>query len=452
MTSLTFLEQFQSRYKWPAYPAKRVFRYLKQVNKGMIEEHRLALTLGGVIDRALDDVEGLQSSDYTTYQIFEKDDLVFKLIDLENIKTSRVGHVPRRGIMSPAYIRLTRMSKNALPRYYYWLFYAAYLNNIFNGMGGGVRQNLTPTDLLEFPIPQTPQQEQKEIADFLDRETSRIDQLINKKMRLIGVIEEKKAILINKTVREGIYPQEMNEPNLPWLKKIPKHWKIERLRHIGELQNGISEGAEYFGSGHPFVGYGDVYKNFSLPKELSGLAKSSSSDQARYSVKRGDIFFTRTSEVAEEIGFSSVCLDTIEKATFSGFLIRFRPIRDALLPEYSQYYFRSDIPRFFFIKEMNLVTRVSLGQNLLKNLPILIPPLDEQKTLALYLDEHTKKIDQIINKENISIEKLKEMKSSLITQAVTGQLDIHAWQKRGMSDRWLDKTEQDMNEGARAAC
>ena len=119
----------------------------------MLEEHRLALTLGGVVDRALDDVEGLQSSDYSTYQIFETDDLAFKLIDLENIKTSRVGHVPRRGIMSPVYIRLSALKKHTYSRYYYWFFYGAYLNNIFNGMGGGVRQNLTPTDLLEFPDP-----------------------------------------------------------------------------------------------------------------------------------------------------------------------------------------------------------------------------------------------------------------------------------------------------------
>jgi type I restriction enzyme S subunit len=133
------LEQFAGQYAWPVAPAKRRFRFRKQVNHGMQEGHRLALTLRGVIDRSIDDDEGLQSSDYSTYQIFEKDNLVFKLIDLENIKTSRVGHVPRRGIMSPAYIRLERVSAEAFPRYYYWLFYAAYLNNIFNGMGGGVR-------------------------------------------------------------------------------------------------------------------------------------------------------------------------------------------------------------------------------------------------------------------------------------------------------------------------
>src|SRR6056297_1689517 len=143
----TFLEQFSSQYGWRVAPAKWRFRYRKETNKGMRETHRLALTMKGVIDRSLDDLEGLQASDYSTYQIFEGGDLAFKLIDLENIKTSRVGLVPRRGIMSPAYIRLAPSSEDVVSKFYYWYFYAAYLGNIFNGLGGGIRQNLNPSEL-----------------------------------------------------------------------------------------------------------------------------------------------------------------------------------------------------------------------------------------------------------------------------------------------------------------
>lgn len=293
--------------------------------------------------------------------------------------------------------------------------------------------------------------EQQEIADFLDRETARIDQLIEKKYNLIKALEEKKAFVINSTVRVGVSRSNWENPNLFWLEKYPKHWELKRLRHIGVLQNGISEGADYFGSGYPFVSYGDVYKNMSLPNEVTRLAKSSLVDQSRYSVETGDVFFTRTSEVAEEIGISSVCTKTIEKATFSGFLIRFRPNKNIMNPEYAKYYFRSDIPRLFFVKEMNLVTRVSLGQNLLKNVPVLLPPLDEQKELAEFLDNKTSRIDMIIEQENLSIEKLIEMKSSLITEAVTGQLDIQKWQQRGMTDSRLDKIEEDMEQSKRAS-
>ena len=162
----------------------------------MVEERRLALTLGGVIDRALDDDEGLQTSDYSSYQIFEQEDLVFKLIDLENIRTSRVGFVPRRGIMSPAYIRLVPAHIETYSKYYYWYFYAVYINHIFNGMGGGVRQNLTQKDLLDFPIPLLDFETQISIARFLDLNSSLLDRVKTKIRETIRKLEELRTALI----------------------------------------------------------------------------------------------------------------------------------------------------------------------------------------------------------------------------------------------------------------
>src|SRR6056297_311162 len=167
-----FLEDFVDSSLWSTVPAKYLFKYKKDPNMGMKEMHRLALTMAGVIDRSLEDTDGLQSSDYATYQIFEEGDLAFKLIDLQNIKTSRVGLVPRRGIMSPAYIRLVPDKEDVLPEFYYWYFYAAYLGNIFNGLGGGIRQNLNPSELLEFPVPQISHDDQLAIIHYLKRETA----------------------------------------------------------------------------------------------------------------------------------------------------------------------------------------------------------------------------------------------------------------------------------------
>ncbi len=90
MNAGNIVDAFVSDSKWNSVPAKRLFTSSKEINQGMKESNRLALTMKGVINRSLDDLQGLQSSDYSVYQIFEKDDLVFKLIDLENIKTSRV--------------------------------------------------------------------------------------------------------------------------------------------------------------------------------------------------------------------------------------------------------------------------------------------------------------------------------------------------------------------------
>lgn len=168
-----------------------------------------------------------------------------------------------------------------------------------------------------------------------------------------------------------------------------------------------------------------MYKNFALPENGSGLIKSSKNDRNIYSVKYGDVFFTRTSETIEEVGFAATCLKTIEDATFAGFVIRFRPNNfNELLPVFSKYYFRSDIHRKFFVKEMNLVTRASLSQELLKNLPVLLPTLEEQREIAIYLDDKCSEIDGAIKEKREQLETLEQYKKSLIYEYVTGKKEV----------------------------
>jgi len=182
-----------------------------------------------------------------------------------------------------------------------------------------------------------------------------------------------------------IYPK-YKYSGIEWIGEIPEHWGISKLRYIGSCQNGISAGADYFGSGFPFLTYGDVYRHREVPEDFSGLAKSSNIDQQRYSVQEGDVFFTRTSETVEEIGIASTCLKPVEQATFAGFLIRFRPNKEHLFAGFSKYFFRSYLQRKFFVSKMNLVTRASLGQDLLKEHPVFIIPLEEQVQIANFLD------------------------------------------------------------------
>jgi type I restriction enzyme S subunit len=92
--------------EWGVLKGKFVFKNKKEINVGMKNDNVLSLTMSGVINRDPSNNEGLLPSDYQSFQIFEKDDIVFKLIDLENYKTSRVGIVHEKGIMSPVYIRL----------------------------------------------------------------------------------------------------------------------------------------------------------------------------------------------------------------------------------------------------------------------------------------------------------------------------------------------------------
>ncbi len=174
---------------WKVQRAKSVLRKEKVLNKDRLEAQILSLTLRGVVENDPENPEGLVPADYGTYQIFEKDDLVFKLIDLDNVRTSRVGHVHRRGIMSSAYTRL-RPSASVETRYIFWQFFDLYNRQVFNQLGSGVRSTLNADDVLNLPMLVPPLSQQKAIANFLDRETTHIDALIASKKRLMDLINE----------------------------------------------------------------------------------------------------------------------------------------------------------------------------------------------------------------------------------------------------------------------
>lgn len=321
-----------------------------------------------------------------------------------------------------------RIKSDLLENSFFFYFLKSNESIFKKDANGTTIPHFDPTHLLHssFLIPSL--YTQTAIANFLDYKTAKIDRFIRKKKQLIKLLNEQKAGIINDAVTKGLNPNAKTKPSgIEWLGDIPQHWEVRKLKYLGKFQNGISAGAEYFGTGYPFISYGDVYKNFELPKTGTGLANSSESDRINYSVKKGDIFFTRTSETIEEIGFTSTCLHTIEDATFSGFIIRFRPYENILFDGFSKYFFRSNLHRRFFVKEMNLVTRASLSQELLKRLPVLLPPTEEQHQIFAYIEKET----AIINKTIATIEKeialVHEYRTAIIAEVVTGKIDVREY-------------------------
>lgn len=316
--------------------------------------------------------------------------------------------------------------------------YNSYLSKVFNSalfeyqsgtfLTATINQ-LTTGNLNSFEVPLPPLTERNQISNFLDYETRKIDHLIEKQQQLIELLKEKRQAVISHAVTKGLDPNvPMKDSGVEWLGEVPEHWDVRQLRYLGSCQNGINIGAEYFGSGSPFISYGDVYRNTALPENFEGLVQSSENDKKIYSVIRGDVLFTRTSETIEEIGFSSTCLRDVKNATFAGFLIRFRPNENILYPEYSKFLFRNQLLRAFFVKEMNLVTRASLSQELLKKLPVVLPSDEEQKNIAEFLTKKDGNFEQLIINANKTINLLKERRTALISAAVTGKIDVRHWQ------------------------
>lgn len=316
------------------------------------------------------------------------------------------------------------------PGYYNWLFHTTLFADEFYKWGHGIVADLWTTrwqEMKSITVPVPEYAEQERIAAFLNAECAEIDAVLEKTRASIEEYKKLKQAVITQAVTKGIRgDRPMKDSGIEWIGDIPGSWEVSSVRYIGQLQNGISKGGEFFGKGFPFVSYGDVYKNYELPHSVSGLIDTTEDERATYSVEYGDIFFTRTSETIEEVGFSCVCKRSIPNATFAGFIIRLRPFcaDEKILTDYAKYYFRGEHIRAYLVKEMNLVTRASLGQTLLKGMSVIVPPKSAQKEIAEYLDDKCADIDALVAKKQQYLTEIENYKKSLIYEYVTGKKEV----------------------------
>jgi type I restriction enzyme S subunit len=175
-----------------------------------------------------------------------------------------------------------------------------------------------------------------------------------------------------------------------------EEWKEYKLGDIYEVHNGLSKGRDFFGSGFPFLSFSTIFNNWFIPQELDNLVQSTETEQESFSIKAGDVFVTRTSETADELGMSCVALKDYPKATYNGFCKRMRQYNKSIdvYPRYVGYYLRN--PNFrkeFQAFAGSMSTRASLTNEALLGLKIKLPSLATQKEIANILSALDDKIE-----------------------------------------------------------
>lgn len=190
---------------------------------------------------------------------------------------------------------------------------------------------------------------------------------------------------------------------------MKSEWTKYCLGDLYEAHNGLSKGRKFFGSGYPFLSFSTIFNNWFIPDELTDLVQSTEKEQEAYSIYRGDIFVTRTSETINELGMSSVALKDYPSATYNGFTKRLRPTTEKVLPEFIGYYLRCPFFRNKFKSFSNMTTRASLKNEDLLSMEIMLPPIEEQKKIADIL----RNIDEIIKVNNEASDYLQEQAQSV---------------------------------------
>ena len=165
-------------------------------------------------------------------------------------------------------------------------------------------------------------------------------------------------------------------------------WKKVKLGELYTVHNGLSKGRQFFGSGYPFLSFSTVFNNWFLPETLDSFVQSTEKERDACSIKKGDVFITRTSETMDELGMSSVALKDYPNATYNGFTKRLRPIDERVLPGYIGYYLRSPKFRGKFMAFSAMTTRASLANEDLLSMEVELPPLATQRQVAEVLSRY----------------------------------------------------------------
>ncbi|NMH60998.1 restriction endonuclease subunit S [Alteromonas ponticola] len=418
---------------WEVLPAYSVLRHEQIKNVDGKETNVLSLSYGNIKIRNVENNSGLLPESFNTYQLVWPGDIILRLTDLQNDKRSlRVGRSSLSGIITSAYLKL-KASNRIDDRYLYRLLHFYDTSKVFYGMGGGLRQSLKFEDFRRLPIVVPTLNEQRAIAIFLDHETAKIDALIAKQERLIELLKEKRQAVISHAVTKGLNPDvPMTDSGIEWLGEVPEHWKVSRLKFETEVVDCRNKTPVYFDDGEYFVVRTTNVKNQQL--NFTGALFT---DETNFKIwtqrgvpPAGSILFTREAPTGE------VCIVPEElKFCMGQRMMNFIP----RCSEYRDYLFD------FLISDcldryINAVSHGSTVSHLrveqVENIPVLVPPVKEIRQIHSLISRLKKKLDAIERNALDSIMLLKERKSSLISAAVTGKIDVRNWQSHQTEDAY----------------
>lgn len=403
--------------EWSLIRFKDKYKNSKEIaGEKSIEYQRLALTLNGVVQRPKNDSDGLQPKEFDTYQVLHENDFVFKMIDLQNISTSRVGLSSYTGLVSPAYIRFRPKNNTQYPRFIYYFLMGMYYNCVFNNLGGdGVRSALNASDIGTLLIPYPDGKIQKQIGGSLDTICANVDTLTTNIKTQIEKLKAYKQSLITEVVTKGLDPTApMKDSGVEWIGEIPAHWKIQRGKALfKETDARSADGSEELLTVSQYTGI--------TPRSQKNVTMFEALSLEGYKIcEIGDIAANTMWLWAGAIGISEY------RGVVSPSYNVYRQRSNNFAPRYLDHLLRAPmlVQEYDSLSTGIRASRLRLYPKDFFNIMFPVPPLEEQQAILDALNSKLSAVDRLIAIKQAKIEKLEQYKRSLIYEYVTGKREV----------------------------
>lgn len=380
----------------------------------------------GVIERDIEDQESNHNyipDDLSGYKLLKKGQ--FGMNKMKAWQGS-YGVSKYTGIVSPAYF-IFDFAKAINPEFFNWAIRSKLYVSYFGSASDGVRVgqwDLSKTRMKDIPFILPEEKQQELIAKFLDKKTSQIDEAIAIKEKQISLLKERKQIIIQQAVTQGLDPNvPLKDSGVDWIGKIPAHWETVAVKHLADVRDGThdtpvyveeSNKSRYLITSKDFDGKAI---NFSNAKSIS--IKDHFEISKRSKVEAGDVLM---SMIGGNIGKSLIV------EGFSDFSIKnvalFKTNGDVTVSKFIQYYLVSGLLEKLLAIKSRGGAQPFLSLTDIRNLILFKLPADEMNKIVDYLDSGTAGHEAAISIQDQQIEKLKEYKTTLINRAVAGKIKI----------------------------
>lgn len=369
----------------------------------------------------------------SSYQISANDILISMMGTVG--KCAIIPETADKGIMDSHIVKIRLDQNKVLPEYFYYIYdkdcSKVIIEQIQCNKRGSIMDGLNSSLIKNFVITLPPLSEQRTIASYLDQKVGQIDVLISEKEKMVEDLKAYRSSLITETVTKGLDKGvEMKDSGDIIFKSIPQHWNLIPIKYLtSKVGSGVTPtgGANvYLQEGIIFLRSQNIYPTGLQLDDVVYISEAIDNNMAATRVNKGDVLLNIT---GASIG-RCFTYNRDERANVNQHVCIVRPKQTLLNGKYLQYLFNSNAGQNFINSVQNGTNREGLNFEQIKNFSVPVPSLDEQQTIIKFLEEKLSKIDALQIELEHQLSDLKSYKSSLITEAVTGKIDLRDWQTK----------------------
>lgn len=312
----------------------------------------------------------------------------------------------------------------------YLIMSSFFQNQIQKEATGSTAQGIKASKLHKLTVLKPTLSEQQAIANFLDDKLAQIDEHIAKKQRMIELLKEQKTVIINQAVTKGINPDvPMKYSGVEWLGEIPEHWEVKRLKYVSHIQTGVTLGKSYINQvleTRPYLRVANVQDGYIDISDIKTI-ELPNNEISRYVLQKGDVLMTEGGDF-DKLGRGYIWKGQIKGCLHQNHIFAVRPIYKYLNSNFIAAFISSKKCKNYFIFTAKQTTNLaSTNSTHLKNLKLLLPPLNEQQEIVSFIEKKSEKIGRSLTVIEKEIKLIQEYRTTLISETVTGKIDVRKY-------------------------